>query len=227
MTTQRNVRHRRVGRWLENALLVVVLGLGVLGAVAVLSGAYQLRPVLSGSMRPGLPVGGVVVTERVPISALHVRDVVVFHRPDKPDELVVHRIIALNSGASGPVIRTQGDANTVADPWTITLRGGTAYRAVFALPLVGYVAVWAHGSEGSRALIAVGLLLLVGGTVGALVQWRRASRAPTGSRSGRATSAGPSLPPSDAQPEPSAGRDEILVHGLAPDRRSRRVDPQG
>lgn len=176
MTPHRTARRRRVRHWLDNALVAVVLVLGVLGAVAVLSGAYQLRPVLSGSMRPGLPVGGVVVTERVPIAALHVRDVVVFHPPGSPDELVVHRIIELTPGKTGPVVRTQGDANTVPDPWTITLRGETAYRAVVAIPLIGYVAVWAHGAEGSRTLTVVGLLLVVAGVSGAAVQWRRGPR---------------------------------------------------
>ncbi len=39
------------------------------------------------------------------------------------------------------LINTQGDANTVRDPWTITIRGDSAYRVRWSVPLVGYVAI--------------------------------------------------------------------------------------
>ncbi|HUX71444.1 MAG TPA: signal peptidase I [Cellulomonadaceae bacterium] len=178
----------RTRRLLSNLVLVAVLALAGLGAAAVISGQYQIRPVLSGSMRPGLAVGGVVVTERVPIAALQVRDVVVFHRPDKPEELMVHRIIALTPGASGPVVQTQGDANTIPDPWTVTLRGTTAYRAVFSVPLIGYVAVWAHGPTGSRILMGLGLALIAAAVLGGVRQRRRSTgRAPDSGSSATAT----------------------------------------
>ena len=114
-------------------------------------------------------VGRVVVTERVPTSALQVRDVVVFHRPDKPAELVVHRIIVLTPSAAGPIAQTQGDANDTPDPWNVSLHGATAYRAVFSLPLIGDAAVWAHGPAGPNALVLVGLLLIGSAAVGAAI----------------------------------------------------------
>jgi signal peptidase len=158
---------------LGNVLLAAVLGIAALAAVAVLDGHYQVRPVLSGSMEPLLPVGGVVVTERVPISNLRVGDVVVFHRPDRPAELVVHRIVALMPGMAGPVVRTKGDANATSDPWQVTLRGTTAYRASFSVPVVGYVAVWVHGPTGRETLLVVGLLLIAGVGVGSLARYTR------------------------------------------------------
>jgi signal peptidase I len=165
-------------RWIRNALLLGLLAVVGLCAFAVLSGAYQVRPILSGSMRPGLPVGGVVITKRVPVSSLHVRDVVVLHRPDKPDELVVHRIISMTPGPNGVVVQTQGDANDVKDPWTVTLKGTTAYRAVYTLPLVGYAAVWVHNPTGRRVLFALGGLLLVGVAASGIIRARHRSREP-------------------------------------------------
>jgi signal peptidase len=131
-----------VARTLRSLVLVVVVLVAVGAVAAVATGSYQARPVLTGSMRPGLPVGGVVVTKRVPLSSLKVRDVIVFHRPDIPTDLVVHRIIAMNQVGGSLVIQTQGDNNPIADPWKVTLRGATAYRAQFSVPLVGYAAVW-------------------------------------------------------------------------------------
>jgi signal peptidase I len=168
-----------VRRWVDVALVAVLVVLAGAGATAVISGRYQLRPVLSGSMRPGLPVGGIVVTERVPVSSLQVRDVVVFHSPDQPQELIVHRIISLTPGPSGLVVKTQGDANTIPDPWTVSLRGDTAYRAVYSLPLVGYVAVWAHGPAGRLALMITGLLIILAAAASGLIARRRStSRSP-------------------------------------------------
>ncbi len=188
-------RPRRARRWVNRILLAGLVLLVGSAAAAVLSGAYQLRPVLSGSMRPGLPVGGIVITERVPVSSLQVRDVVVFHRPDRPGDLVVHRIIELTPGASGPVVRTQGDANDIPDPWTVTLDGTTAYRAVATVPLVGYLAVWAHGPTGRQILLVLGLLLVLGAGASALVSRRRTRRAVAGTRHGTT----PAAPPAAAE----------------------------
>lgn len=174
MPVRRTSHHHPVRRWMGRALLAAVIGLVGIAVAAVLSGRYQVRPVLSGSMRPGLPVGGVVITHRVPVAALQVRDVVVLHRPDRPRELFVHRLVSLARGPAGLVARTRGDANDAPDPWTVTLRGTTAYRAVFSVPLLGYVAVWAHGPTGRETLLVVGLLLVAGAGAGRLTRRRSA-----------------------------------------------------
>ncbi len=172
-------RHRgkaetgRRKRPVRAAVLASICVLVAMAAAALLSGQYQVRPVLSGSMRPGLPIGGLVVTQRVPTSSLQIRDVIVFHPPGRPDELVVHRIVAMESGPDGPVVKTQGDANSAPDPWRITLHGPNVYRAAFSVPLLGYVSVWMHSPTGRRVLIAVGLLLVVAAAIGRPRRFRR------------------------------------------------------
>ena len=147
--------------------------------MAVIFGNYQVRPVLFGRMEPMLHVGGVVVTEPVPMSTVRVGDVVVFHRPDQPHELMAHRIIALTPGPTGPIVQTKGDADRIPGPWKVSLRGPTAFRAVFSVPLVGYVAVWAHSLTGRDTLILVGLLLIVGAAAGSVIHLRRSARGAT------------------------------------------------
>jgi signal peptidase I len=207
--TRHTLRKRPVRRWIGGTLVAVLIGLVSVAAFAVLSGRYQVRPVLSGSMRPGLPVGGIVITKRVPVSSLQVRDVVVLHRPDEPKELVVHRIISLTPGPSGLVVQTQGDANDVPDPWKVTLRGGTAYRVVYSVPLIGYAAVWVHNPNGRRTLMAIALLMILG-AAGAVLVARR-GRAPSGDKSGEHR---PDLPDAlDADPDahPVADLDPVSV----------------
>src|SRR5664280_1029078 len=112
-------------------------------------------------MRPGLSVGGVAISESVPVDSLAVQDVIVFQRPDKPSEQVVHRIVQLAVGSSGQVvINTPGDANTVRDPWTLTIRVDSAYRVRWSIPLIGYVAV-AFQNHCGVVLLGAGIVLIV------------------------------------------------------------------
>lgn len=121
----------------------------------------MVTPVLSGSMRPGFAVGGVVISERVPLKDLAVRDVIVFQRPNDPSVEMVHRIVAMTTNSSGQLaIKTRGDANTVRDPWTLVPHGSSAYRVRWSVPLIGYVAIAFQNHRGI-ALAVTGLVLLL------------------------------------------------------------------
>jgi len=143
------------------ALLALLLLAGAgLATYSVLSGNWTIAPVLSGSMRPGFPVGGVVVAMRVPMSQIAVGDVILFQNPDQPSEQTVHRVTKLKVDESGqPVVNTKGDANNVDDPWTVGLRGQSVYVAQFTLPLLGYAAV--STNRGIDLMIGGAILLLV------------------------------------------------------------------
>lgn len=157
-------RQRTRGRRAAGSLLLL-LGLAALalGAFATGTGRWHATPVLSGSMRPGLQPGDVVLTKRVPVSSLQVRDVLVFHPPGEGDRLLVHRIVRLTRKGDVVTITTHGDANTADDPAKASLHlGGTAYRVQRAVPLVGYPAVWlSQGSHGPLTIV-LGVVFLVG-----------------------------------------------------------------
>ena len=166
---------RRPRRPARTVLFVVLLALLAVAGFEVGTGRFHVTPVLSGSMRPGLQPGDVVVTKRVPVSSLAVRDVVVFRVPDT-GQLRVHRIVALQPGREGRVtITTRGDANRADDPERTVLAGATAYRVVRVIPMLGYPAVWLHdGHQG--VLIA---LLGIGVVAAALGSLRRARTSPS------------------------------------------------
>ena len=141
-------------------LLAVLAGVGII-VYPLIQGTWMVTPVLSGSMRPGFAVGGVVVSERVPVDSLAVRDVIVFNDPFKPSEQIVHRIVHIAKGRSGQLlIITQGDANMVRDPWTLTIPGGHAYLVRWAVPLIGYVSI-AYQNHRGLFLLGAGLVLLL------------------------------------------------------------------
>jgi signal peptidase I len=141
-------------------LLAVLVAAGVC-AFALVQGTWMVTPVLSGSMRPGLAVGGAAISQRVAVDSLHVRDVIVFSDPNKPSEQIVHRIVRITKNSSGQLqFNTQGDANTVRDPWTITIRGNDVYRVRWSVPLLGYVANSYQNHRGDY-LLGVGIVLIL------------------------------------------------------------------
>ena len=137
----------------------------VVAGYQVGTGRWHATPVMSGSMRPAMQPGDVVVTQRVPVSDLHVRDVVVFYPPGRDQHLTVHRIVKLTVSGGTTSISTWGDANPVIDPPVSSIRGTTAYRVVRIIPLIGYPAI--RLQNGNRGLMAIGLgaLLLVAAAV--------------------------------------------------------------
>jgi signal peptidase I len=142
-------------------LVLAILGAAGIAALALVRGTWMVTPVLSGSMRPGLSVGGVVISERVPVDSLHIRDVIIFRDPYKPSEQIVHRIVKITKGSGGKLLfHTQGDANNVRDPWTLSIVGDYIYRARWSVPLVGYVAI-AYQNHRGFFLLGAGILLIL------------------------------------------------------------------
>ena len=130
-------------------------------AFALVQGTWQVTPVLSGSMRPGFSVGGAVISQRVPVDSLHVRDVIIFNDPNKASEQIVHRIVRITKNSSGQLqFNTQGDANNVRDPWTITIRGNDVYKVRWSVPILGYVANSYQNHRGDY-LLGAGIVLIL------------------------------------------------------------------
>jgi signal peptidase I len=152
-------------RIVSGVLLVLALGTLAMAAYQTGTGRWHATPVLSGSMRPGLQPGDVVLTKQVPVADLHVRDVIVFHPPDHGDRLTVHRIVEMTPLNGSVSITTRGDANSADDLAPASLSGRDAYRVQRVLPLVGYPAVWLSGGNHGMLVIGLGVLLLVAAAV--------------------------------------------------------------
>lgn len=120
------------------ALLVVAAVTFFLLAVGPRVLPYQTSTMLTGSMSPGINPGDVVMSARIPVRALRVGDVITYQIPVDDHRVETHRIIELITNPDGSTaVRTKGDANAGADPWTATLQGDTAYRQIATLPYLG------------------------------------------------------------------------------------------
>jgi signal peptidase len=112
------------------AFLFLAVGPRILG--------YQTSTMLTGSMSPLINPGDVVVTVPVAVQNLKLGDIITYHIPVEDQRVETHRIIDLTVNNQGTAtVRTKGDANNGADPWTATLAAGQVDRQVFTVPYLG------------------------------------------------------------------------------------------
>lgn len=149
------------------AVIALLVSLTVLGSV---TGRWGLEPVLTGSMRPGIQPGDLVLVTPEPVGAVRPGQVVLF-KPPGNGEPVVHRVVSVDELGGVPAIHTKGDANNVADPWNARLDGSRAWRVSAVIPRLGYLAVAEHHPAVRRALTLA--LLAAGVATGLAVIWRR------------------------------------------------------
>ena len=161
-----------IRRFLVWCAVGVVVGMVALLTVPRVVGVTPFT-VLTGSMRPALDPGDVVLSERRSPLDLRRGDIVTFHDPSRGGELVTHRVESMRR--RGPMVAfvTKGDANDVAERWSVPADGSVG-RAVLHVPEVGHVLQWAGTREGKVGLIAVPAFLLVMlELVGLAGVWRR------------------------------------------------------
>jgi signal peptidase len=152
-------------RW-ESRILLGITSVVLAAILALTIGPkilpYQTFVVLSGSMEPAIAIGSVAVLIPASADQLAAGDVITFQRPDRPTELVTHRIVGIETGPAGRTFMTKGDANNVPDAWRVPA-SGTGWRYAFSIPKVGFLLRGFQTGEGRLALLVVpelGIVLL-------------------------------------------------------------------
>lgn len=146
----------RILGWTVTAVCVVLIVAFVL--VPRVTGATPYT-VLTGSMTPTMPPGTLVVVKPVEFEQLRVGDVVTYQLESGKAAVVTHRVIAIDVTDEGPRLKTQGDANAIADEDLVRaeqVRGVAWYWA----PYIGYVTSSVTDSTKSWIARGVGVLLL-------------------------------------------------------------------
>jgi len=159
-------------RWtkrLVGALALIAVTLVVLALAAVTIGPklfpYQALVVRSGSMSPTIPTGSIVFYRPVQASQVKIGDVIVFEEPGTANTRVTHRVVAVGNGPNGKYWQTKGDANGAPDDWQVPAVG-TGWKAVWHVPVAGYVLFDIQSTYGRLLLLLVPAALL-----GAITLW--------------------------------------------------------
>jgi signal peptidase len=128
---------RLIARIATTAMVVVavvaLLGLGLGPRL----GYYRTLTVLSGSMRPALAQGDVVIVTPELLRDVRVGQVITYGIPIGDHHTETHRVVRVIRGGNRPVVITKGDANRTADPWKAALSGNEVWRYRFRIPLAG------------------------------------------------------------------------------------------
>lgn len=134
----------------------IILFLIFLGPVSIGGDTHYLI-VLSGSMEPKIPTGGIIIAKSVNASNLETGDVIVFHPPNPVMEkggqvLITHRIAEITE--QGFV--TKGDACEENDKGIVTPDRVVAKHCL-AIPYIGY----GIGHMGTVARSKMGFFVLI------------------------------------------------------------------
>jgi len=119
------------------AVVGIVVICGVLAFEAVAGSSVHLTAIPTGSMRPTIYPGTLVVVQAVGSpSQIHVGDIIEFS-PTWFNGSVVHRVIGVGtSGQGGTLYSTKGDNNTSPDPLPVSY-GRVTGKVVLIVPYLG------------------------------------------------------------------------------------------
>ncbi len=148
----------QVVAWL--VILAVALAITVAVLVPRLGGATPYT-ILTGSMRPNMPPGTLVVIKEAPVEDIGIGTVITYQLNSGEPTVVTHRVVSLGFDGKGKrVFTTQGDANNAPDAkqvLPVQVKGKLWYK----VPYLGYVNNAITGKERHITMIIVvsGLLL--------------------------------------------------------------------
>ena len=145
-----------------NAVLVFLIIIGALIAFSMLpiKNNYQVLTVMSGSMKPTIPVGSVIVIK--PVAEYKVDNIVTFKTPGstKKKDFTTHRIKEIK-GENGVVTYvTRGDANEDSDREYIE-KDSILGKELFAVSLIGYLIGYIKTLPGLVLIIIVPAAIII------------------------------------------------------------------
>jgi len=186
--------------YFQTAVVIGLIALAVFGvwygSQVVLNTQYPALAVVSGSMcipqndrcdgwshpfSHTLHIGDLIVVQGVASEDLNSNypdsDIIVFHKPDNLDELVVHRIVAKEVKNGELYFYTKGDGNGVHkwperpstaeyDPWRTDGVQGiredlVVGKVVMRIPWLGHIVLFMRNSVGLPIIIALIILIVI------------------------------------------------------------------
>jgi len=143
-------------------LLVILLFLIFwYGSIAYFNTENPYLVVSSGSMRPTLEVGDLIIVKRIPPSQLNAApmngDIIVYKEPD--GDLVVHRLVNKTKIDGKYILTTKGDANPASDPPFPDQR--YIGKVIARIPFIGHISLFTHTRQGFYFFLFIIICLII------------------------------------------------------------------
>ena len=121
---------------------------------------WKAYSVPTGSMRPAIRPGSLVLVHNVPVSSLKNGDVITYANIQKPGATITHRIVkTYKLDGKIPVFVTKGDANPTPDRPIVG--GMVKGKEVFHLPYLGSMLSWGKGIIGLIILVYIPAIIIM------------------------------------------------------------------
>lgn len=137
------------------------------GLKAYLRTDYPLLAVASGSMVPTLNEGDLIIVQGVvdasTIVAEHgTGDVIVFHKPGDPEQLIVHRAVEKWEDGAVWKFTTRGDANSGDDHWIRPVEETDIVgKVVWGIPYLGHIPLFVRTTNGMMIIVILIVILVL------------------------------------------------------------------
>jgi len=143
--------------------LSIVLLLACCGVWLILSApraGFEALAIPTGSMHPTMPAGSLALVRQVPVSSLHIGDIITYVDPLNARKTITHRIIKTYTIAPHvPGFVTKGDANTATD---LPIPGGSVQgKVILHVPYAGRALSWTRSWAGIAVLVYLPALLII------------------------------------------------------------------
>lgn len=149
---------KRVLGWVVNIILIWLAIVVVTLFLLPRFGGWRFDAILSGSMEPALPLGGVVVIKPAETADIGVGDIIAY---GSQETLITHRVVDVISQPGEPSFVTKGDANQAPDLLPV-LASSVVGEVVFDMPYLGYLAAFVKTRLGFLLTIFVPGLAIIG-----------------------------------------------------------------
>lgn len=157
-------------KWLGNILLILLVTLFLTSLLMSYQSyknpdevptffGYKIMTVLTGSMRPALEPGDLVIDKKPDVNEIKVNDIITFKQQEK---YITHRVIGIVNENGQTLYQTKGDANNVEDD-ILTPQNAVVGGYAFHIPKAGLFLEFARGKVGVFLLIVLPALLIVFG----------------------------------------------------------------
>ncbi len=132
----------------KNIIEIIIVGVAIVSILLGIRAALGLEAtespfyvVSSGSMVPTLNVNDILVVQGGNFDSVKVGDIIVFHRPNVHDKIIVHRVIKIDETNGVRILTTKGDANPSVIPGTDYPIDKDDYigKVVLVIPKLGYI----------------------------------------------------------------------------------------
>jgi len=150
-------------------IVVALLAPAIIYAIPFIVDGYYSSVILSGSMEPTIPVGSIVVTQKIDVDNVKAGDIIVFQRSKSK---TLHRVIDKIVENDSYYFKTKGDANEDPDPWIVQpeqVQGSL----LLTIPYYGYLLYFAGTPIGFILMVIIPAILLITNEIRKIIQLKK------------------------------------------------------